>query len=381
MKILRIIGVLLVILVVIVAAFYLTGHGGDLIGIAKRIGGFFGGIWHWIVGLFGLIIGLFKRIGEFFGASKSEKEIRAENESIKRELQDIRQQTKTTSEILAKDREIYEAKRSEYETKIAATTEHAQKLKTAIAGMKDQGYENYINSLDPLEKEQFEKTIHKDVVEIGTAIRFEKQFPAITRKEASRVLTSEQIKKSAETLGVEPAAMRAVIEVESSGGGFLDDGRPKILFEGHIFWQRLLRRKIDPAPLAKKHPDIVYPKWVKTFYQRGAGEHERLERAKAIHEAAALESASWGLFQIMGMNYLSAGFGSVLKFVEAHEDSEEKHLEAFCNFIKNEKILPFLINKEWKDFAGRYNGPGQVPVYQKLLEDAYQKWKAKQGTT
>jgi len=39
--------------------------------------------------------------------------------------------------------------------------------------------------------------------------------------------------------GVEPAVILAIQQVESGGNGFFSDGRPKILFEGHIFWKEL----------------------------------------------------------------------------------------------------------------------------------------------
>lgn len=372
MKIFRAIGIILVALLLVVLAFYLTGHGEQLENIVQGIGTFFKNIWHWIVGLFGFIVAAFKRIGDFFGPSKAEKEIREENEAIKKELQEIRSQTRSTDETLAKDRAEYEAKRKEYETKIAESAAHAGRLKAIIADMKAKGSEEYIKSLDPIEKDQFEKDIHKDVAEIGEPAPLEKQFPAIVYKEVSRVLTLKEKEDKANEIGVEPAAMLAVIKVESSGGGFLSDGRPKILFEGHIFWRQLKLRQIDPAPLAGKYSDIIYPNWVKTFYQGGVGEYDRLGRACAIHNEAALASASWGLFQIMGFNHTLAGFGSVRKFVDAHYVSESEHLNAFCKFIKNQGILPFLVEKNWEEFARRYNGSGQVAVYAGLLKKAYE---------
>ncbi|NVH65249.1 DUF3380 domain-containing protein, partial [Burkholderia pseudomallei] len=44
-------------------------------------------------------------------------------------------------------------------------------------------------------------------------------------------LTDGDLVRAADTLGVSVACVRAVNEVESRGVGFLDDGRPKILFE------------------------------------------------------------------------------------------------------------------------------------------------------
>jgi hypothetical protein len=74
-------------------------------------------------------------------------------------------------------------------------------------------------------------------------------------------LLFSDIGRAAMLIGAPPCAVQAVIAVESSGSGFLPDGRVKILFEGHIFWKELRKRGIDPAPLASRYPRILYPKW------------------------------------------------------------------------------------------------------------------------
>ena len=101
---------------------------------------------------------------------------------------------------------------------------------------------------------------------------------------ASLRLTESDFKHAAELLGVEVAAIKAVLEVETGNkGGFLAVGKPTILFEGHIFWSQLKNRGIDPAKHQKGNEDILYPKWTKTHYQGGLKEYERLERARVIH--------------------------------------------------------------------------------------------------
>jgi len=100
------------------------------------------------------------------------------------------------------------------------------------------------------------------------------------------------IKAAAERIGVEPCALQAVCEVEAAGNGFLPDGRPKILFEGHIFWKELKKAGLDPNQYAAANPDILYPKWTKAYYKGGVREYDRLEWAKKINREAALKSAS-----------------------------------------------------------------------------------------
>src|SRR5699024_7120957 len=59
-------------------------------------------------------------------------------------------------------------------------------------------------------------------------------------------LQKSDILQLAEKLQVEPAVIQAVKSVESKGHGFLEDGRPRILFEGHIFWRQLKQRGYFP---------------------------------------------------------------------------------------------------------------------------------------
>jgi hypothetical protein len=190
-------------------------------------------------------------------------------------------------------------------------------------------------------------------------------------------LTKQDVVEAAKTLGVEPAALAAVAAVESSGYGFLPDGRPKMLFEGHVFWRRLRLRGIDPEPVAAQHPDICYPAWTGRWYLGGAPEYRRYERAKAIHAEAAIESASWGMFQLLGMNYRAAGFSGPQEFLAAHKRSEREHLDAICRWMTSNGLAKVLRAKDWQAFARGYNGPGQVDVYSDRLKRAYERCVAR----
>ncbi|MCU0431386.1 MAG: DUF5675 family protein, partial [Cytophagaceae bacterium] len=193
------------------------------------------------------------------------------------------------------------------------------------------------------------------------------------RISSQKKLNDEDIKKCAEELGIEPALIYTVLTVESLGGGFLKDGRPKILFEGHVFWKNLKKRGIDPVQYQEKNTDIVYPKWTKQFYSKsGADEYKRLERARAIHKDSANAAASWGLFQILGENYAAAGFDSIDDFVKAQEKSELNQLSSFVQFIKSQQLIQYLQRYDWRGFASRYNGPGyEANQYHIKLEEAY----------
>lgn len=184
-------------------------------------------------------------------------------------------------------------------------------------------------------------------------------------------LTRQDIKDAAKDLGIEPAALAAVTMVESGGRGFLQDGRPKILFEGHLFWRQLRKRGLDPAAVQRLHPDICYPVWTREHYLGGAREYIRYEKAKAIHADAAVEAASWGLFQLLGLNYKAAGFKTPQEFLLAHKRGEREQLLAICRWMKQNGLADCLAVKNWESFTKGYNGPGQVEFYSARLRQAY----------
>ncbi|RDI25169.1 uncharacterized protein DUF3380 [Pseudacidovorax intermedius] len=163
------------------------------------------------------------------------------------------------------------------------------------------------------------------------------------------VLTPADFARAAATLGCEIAAIQAVCQVEAPRGGFLPDGRPVILFERHQFSRRT-GRAYDAS-----YPDISSPK--PGGYIGGAAEHDRLARAAALDRPMALQSASWGRFQIMGFNYEACGFSSLQSFINAMYRSEGDQLDAFVEFIASEGLADELREHRWADFARRYNGP------------------------
>ncbi len=191
-----------------------------------------------------------------------------------------------------------------------------------------------------------------------------------------RFLSEEDLKQAAEKFELELPIIKAVNEVESGGMGFVGD-RPKILFEGHIFWKELKQAGIDPKAHVKGNETILYKKWTKKFYLGGLKEYTRLEQAEAINKAAAQESASWGLFQIMGFHWKSLGYSSVQNFVDLMYKDEGEQLDAFGRFLKVNNLIPLLQKKQWAKFARRYNGAGfKQNKYDEKLERAYNKFKA-----
>lgn len=183
-------------------------------------------------------------------------------------------------------------------------------------------------------------------------------------------LTEADFQRAAKALNCEVACIKAVSEVESAGGGFYPvSKRPKILFEAHHFSKQTGHR-YDAS-----HPDISSPRWNRALYKKGEAEYERLEKAMKLDRAAALKSASWGRFQLMGFNYELAGFASVDDFVTAMFESEGRQLDAFVNFLKNCNLDRCLREKRWADFAKGYNGPNYAQNrYDAKLRAAYEKY-------
>lgn len=188
------------------------------------------------------------------------------------------------------------------------------------------------------------------------------------------MLLIEDFEAAARLIGCETAALRAVQKVETGGrGGFLQCGKPTILFEGHVFWQQLKKKGIDPNRYVDGNEDILYQKWTKAWYKGGIQEWTRLERAKLIDEDAALKSASWGMFQVMGFNHLACGEATVKSFVAKMCTSEKEQLLLTTIFIRNNAGMKAALKaKNWATFARLYNGAGyRANKYDEKLLKAY----------
>lgn len=89
----------------------------------------------------------------------------------------------------------------------------------------------------------------------------------------------------------------------------------------------------------------------------GIHQYKRLLIAYKLNQEAALQSCSWGKFQIMGFNYKVAGFASVKEFTKAMSLSDAEHMKAFLKFAKsNPTLLEGLQNKDYEKIAEGHNG-------------------------
>jgi N-acetylmuramidase len=139
------------------------------------------------------------------------------------------------------------------------------------------------------------------------------------------VLSENDYVGAATTLGVDVAAIKAVARVESSGSGFGSDGRPVIRFELHRFQSK------TQGQFHKSHPHVSQPslKAGNPYHNGTQGrEYSLLFSAMLLNTKgesmadAAIESASWGKFQIMGENWSSMGYTSATSFAREMFASE-----------------------------------------------------------
>ena len=171
-------------------------------------------------------------------------------------------------------------------------------------------------------------------------------------------LTKADIITAAQSLGVEPATLKAVRDVECPDSGFNEDGSPVILFEAHVYWRELgkVRYITKRQQMSDLFPDICYPEWRRSAYKVRPS-HQKLYVASVLHWAAAHASCSWGVGQVMGNNWQDLGYTSLKEFVDAMHESEAKQLDAMCRFIKANGLVDELKRHDWAGFAYRYNGP------------------------
>lgn len=176
---------------------------------------------------------------------------------------------------------------------------------------------------------------------------------------------------AANLLGCEVAAIKAVDEVESRGSGFLPSGKPTILYERHYF------HRLTAGKYSATHPHISNIK-PGNYGASGEHQHTRLEEAAKLNRNAALQSASWGRYQIMGSNWDELGYTSLQEFINAMYANETEHLMAFVKFVKVNNLTKAIRNKDWKTFAAGYNGKNYaINQYDKKLAIAYAKFSRK----
>lgn len=173
-------------------------------------------------------------------------------------------------------------------------------------------------------------------------------------------------------LNVEPAALLAVAEVESAGAATWrtkDGPKPAIRFEGHYFYRRLKGAKLKQA-IAQ---GLASPKAGAVKNPNGFdARYALLERARKIDRAAADESTSWGLGQVMGAHWRKLSYSSVQALVDDAMSGVDGQIEIMARYIKAFGLVDELQSRGWKSFAKQYNGPAyRTNRYDEKMAKAY----------
>lgn len=193
-------------------------------------------------------------------------------------------------------------------------------------------------------------------------------------------LTEDDYKEVAKELGVEVAAIKAVVDIEAgkSHEGFAAPGKALINFDLSMFRKFAQKHGVNLSKYRRSHSTVFAAPNVKRYGTRQAAQRARLEQAKTIHHDAAIEGTFWGMFQIGGFNWKKCGAKSLDDFERRMNLSEREQLELFARFCENSGLIPYLKKKDWAGFALRYNGPGyKKRNYHGRMAAAYKKYKNK----
>ncbi len=165
-----------------------------------------------------------------------------------------------------------------------------------------------------------------------------------------KTLTNEDFKRVAEELGVEVAAIKAVVKIEAGPKleGFWAPGVPVVNYAKSLF------DKYNGKTKGRKLKDAKVPAGLTGYALK---EWTSLTNARKINADAADMGTYWGMFQIGGFNYKLCGCQSVEEMVAKVCESEFSQLEMFAVFIRNSGMLESLKKKDWTTFARKYNGP------------------------
>ncbi|MDE7346449.1 MAG: N-acetylmuramidase family protein [Muribaculaceae bacterium] len=187
-----------------------------------------------------------------------------------------------------------------------------------------------------------------DVAELVSLVLTD--MPKEDEKVRYDTLTEEDFQIVADQLGVEVAAIKAVVKIEAGPKlqGFWAPGVPVANYVQSLF------NKYKSKAKGRKMKDAKVPSGLSGYALK---EWTALTNARKINADAADMGTYWGMFQIGGFNYKLCGCKSVEEMVEKICESEFSQLEMFAIFIRNAGMLEALQKKDWSAFARKYNGP------------------------
>lgn len=195
-------------------------------------------------------------------------------------------------------------------------------------------------------------------------------IPAADKDTRYTELTEEDFEIVAKELGVEVAAIKAVVLIEAGANmkGFWAPGIPVINFDRTMYNRYASKAPNKAGAKGEKVPSGLSGYALKEWTQ--------LINARKTNAQGANMGTFWGMFQIGGFNYKLCGCATVDEMVRKMSESEFQQLELFAKFITNAGMLDDLKNKSWAKFARKYNGASYARRgYHTRMANAYAKFK------
>ena len=173
---------------------------------------------------------------------------------------------------------------------------------------------------------------------------------------------SEKVVTVALSLAIDPDALEALRRVETGARARPDS----IRFEPHV----LLRKRPDlkgQIPYTRKSEREA---WSVTRSETG---RDAFDHAFTLAPKEAVESTSWGLWQVMGWALLKQWPDATEATVNFYADPETVSYVVFGNWVReNTRFLSAMRSKDWEGIAECYNGNGpNVQRYASKMRAAY----------
>ena len=180
---------------------------------------------------------------------------------------------------------------------------------------------------------------------------------AFTNKNAPAI-SEPELESIAKDLGdTDTKRIKAVAIVESSGSGWDNQGRVKILFERHLFYKYTTGSKEITNYCNSKAGGYNEDSW------------DKFISAMCIDPDAALKSISIGKFQVLGKWYKQCGYNHPIDMLLAAANSEYAHYKIFCNYVLKVASLQ-------KEFLSLQSEPeANIPFAQGYNGYAYAKYQ------
>ena len=194
------------------------------------------------------------------------------------------------------------------------------------------------------------------------------------------------IYEKAAELKLPPSRAAAVIQVESSGRNFGEDGRLLIRFEPCVFydiWGRGHQQEFSKHFQCGR-PDDKFRESAAQNFTEFHGDYYKewkvFQFARTLDEDAALKSISMGLPQVMGFNYYMLGYSSAKEMFNAMSTSTKSQLDALFSALSyrdptGKSCLDPLRAGDFVSFAGCYNGEGRNQEYGSKISQAAEFYK------